>query len=296
MTIRHLKIFVSVYQCESISRAAERLYMTQPAVTRAVQELEAHYGVQLFERFHRRLRRTECASQFYAYALHILDSFDRMETSLHRWDEQGVLRAGTTITIGNVLLPDVLAAFSADYPQLQVYAQVSNGEPLVHALQDNRLDLAVIEGHIVCSHLQSEVIARDELMLLLPPDDPRRKAPYLSLADISRDRLLLRERGSVGRSLVDHVFAMHHLPVEPAMESVSTQAIIQAVYRGLGVSLLPRRLAEPAIASGLAATVPIDDASFERTHSLVWHEHKFLSPPILALMEVFRRLASACFG
>lgn len=296
MTIRHLSIFVSVYQHESISRAAESLYMTQPAVTRAIQELEMHYGVQLFERFHRRLRRTECAAQLYAYALHILDSFNRMETSLRRWDEQGVLRVGATITIGNVLLPAVLEAFSKSYPQLRVYSQVANGETLCQSLQNNRLDLAVIEGHIHSEHLLSDGIAGDELVLLLPPDDPRSKGSGISVKALSAERLLLREKGSVGRSLVEHVFALHHLPVVPAMESVSTQAIIQAVHHGLGVSLLPRRLAAPALSAGLVSTAPIPDASFDRVHSLVWHEHKFLSPPMLSLMDTFRRLAPVCFA
>lgn len=79
MTLRHLRVFLAVYQTQNVTRAAERLHMTQPTVTRAVQELERYYGVRLFERINRRLYITQSGRQLYARAVHIVGSFDRME-------------------------------------------------------------------------------------------------------------------------------------------------------------------------------------------------------------------------
>ncbi len=118
MTIRHMKIFVSVYQAQSITRAAEQLHMTQPAVSRAIQELEHYYGVCLFERIGRRICSTESAARLYAQALHIIETLDSMEKGLRDWDEFGVLRVGATITLGNFLLPELAARFQQRHRHL----------------------------------------------------------------------------------------------------------------------------------------------------------------------------------
>ena len=89
MTIRHLRVFLAVYQAGSITRAAETLYMYQPAVSRAIQEMEKHYGVRLFERLNHRLYETESGRRMYAYALHLVDGFDRMEQSVPKSSQAG---------------------------------------------------------------------------------------------------------------------------------------------------------------------------------------------------------------
>ncbi len=277
MTIRHMKIFVSVYQTQSITRAAEQLHMTQPAVSRAIQELEHYYGVCLFERIGRRICSTESAARLYAQALHIIETLDSMEKELRDWDEFGMLRVGATITLGTFLLPRLAAQFQRRHPHLQLKAMVSNGAQLSQHLLDNTIDLALIEGSVLPAQLVSEPFSRDHLQLILPPDHPLAKRESLQLAELSQESFLLRERGSAGREFLDHVFAAHQLPLVPLWESASTQAIIQAVGAGLGISFLPERLVRQAIADGLVCTIPVTDEAFARTHHIVYHRHKYLT-------------------
>ena len=291
MTLRHMKIYLAVYHMENMTKAAARLNMTQPAVTRAIREMEDYYGVRLFERINRRLHITEAGRMFYSYALHIIDSFDQMEKELRNWDELGILRVGSSVTLGNYLLPKVLKAFRAEHPTLQIKATISNGADLQQALLDSRLDLAVIEGSITNEDLQKEVIASDRLVLVLPPEDPRQYAAALQLKDLARDNFLLREEGSMGRSLIDYTFALRGIPVKPMIESISTQAILRAVHEGLGISLLPEQLVLPAIRSGYVATRVIDDEAFLRRNYIVWHRHKFLTASARELMVCFRSLS-----
>ena len=130
MTVRHLKIFLEVYRNGSITRASERLHMTQPAVTRAIQELEHYYGVRLFDRINRRLLVTEAGKQLYAQALHLVDLFEHMETSLRNWDALGVLRIGSSIALGTHVLPDLILRFRADHPALRTQVTIQNGGAL----------------------------------------------------------------------------------------------------------------------------------------------------------------------
>ena len=285
MTLRHMKIFLAVYQAQQITKAARQLCMTQPAVTRAIQEIEAYYGVRLFERINRKLYITQTGTMFYTYAVHIVDCFDQMEKGLRDWDQLGVLRVGATIALGTDLLPKVLVRFQQANPALQIRSVVSNGAALQQALLDNQLDFAVIEGSVGQEELASRAIAPDRLVLILPPDDPRAKWEHLALRDLADDPFLLRDKGSVGRAFLERVFALHELPLQPVMESVSTQAIIQAVHLGLGISFLPERLVAEAIRSGVVATKQLDDESFQRENHIVWHKQKFLTASARALMD-----------
>lgn len=296
MTLRHLRVFLAVYQTQNVTRAAERLHMTQPTVTRAVQELERYYGVRLFERINRRLYITQSGRQLYARAVHIVGSFDRMEKELKNWDEFGLLRIGATPTLASVLLPKTLMTFEKKHPKLRVRCSVENGTHLQEALADDRLDFALIEGEVAAEHLHAEPFSEDRLILLLPPDDPRRNAPALTLRELAESPLLLREKGSMGRSFLDRVFAAHDLPLEPLMESISTHAIIQAVHAGLGISFLPQRLIRHSVESGFVATRAVDDEPFVRRNFAVWHEDKFLTRSARELLEDFRRCSADFCG
>lgn len=296
MTLRHLRVFLAVYQTQNVTRAAERLHMTQPTVTRAVQELERYYGVRLFERINRRLYITQSGRQLYARAVHIVGSFDRMEKELKNWDEFGLLRIGATPTLASVLLPKTLMTFEKKHPKLRVRCSVENGTHLQEALADDRLDFALIEGEVAAEHLHAEPFSEDRLILLLPPDDPRRNAPALTLRELAESPLLLREKGSMGRSFLDRVFAAHDLPLEPLIESISTHAIIQAVHAGLGISFLPQRLIRHSVESGFVATRAVDDEPFVRRNFAVWHEDKFLTRSARELLEDFRRCSADLCG
>lgn len=94
MTIRHMRIFLEVCRTMNVTRAAENLYMTQPAVSRAIREIEQTYSIRLFERLNQRLYLTDSGRRMHAYAVHIVDTFDRMERELSDGDERGVLRVG----------------------------------------------------------------------------------------------------------------------------------------------------------------------------------------------------------
>ena len=291
MTVRHMKIFIEVYQTGSVTKAAEKLFVTQPSVTRAIQELERYYGTALFERINRRLCITEAGKQLYGYALHIVDSFDRMEKSLRNWDELGVLRVGASATLGSMLLPRVLKEYQSTHPGLTVKATVTNGTKLQAMLEHNELDFALIEGNVTGENLVSEVLCEDRLILLLPPGSELLTREKLLLSDLAPYPFLLREKESVCRNLLDHLFALHHLTVTPLMESVSSHAIVQGVHEGLGISFLPERLVRHSVESGFIATRPVADEDFVRKNAVVWHRNKLLPASAKDFIALCRRAA-----
>lgn len=176
MTLRHMRIFQKIYETQSVTRAAEALHMTQPAVTRALQELEKYYGLRLFERLNRRLTVTEAGRRMYDYALHLTETFDTMEKSLRDWERQGVLRVGASVSLGCSLLPQLARTFQEEHPGVEVRVRIANGELLRRDLLENRLDLALLEGEENGADLMLTPFAAGEMALIVPPGHPLARA------------------------------------------------------------------------------------------------------------------------
>lgn len=290
MNIRHLRIFIAVYQCASITKAAEELFLSQPNVTRTIQEIEKYYGVKLFERMNRKLAITEVGKHFYNKAIHIVDAFDSMEQDLKDWDEIGVLRIGATITIGNFLVPDLVSLFQNTHPKLTIQVKVSNGAIIENGLINNELDLALFEGDAIDENLICEKFRKDKLVLVMSPSDSLSHLETIRLKDLQYCKFLLREPGSVGRSYIDSVFESNNIQLTPTWESSSTHAIIQAIIKGLGISILPFKLVEEYLESGEVITKPILGESFERESSIVWHKNKMLSKSALEFIDLCKKI------
>ena len=145
MTLRHLYIFIAVYQEMSITKAAERLHLAQPRVSQAVKELEEEYGVRLFERLNRKLFVTEKGERLYDYAVHLLELSQEMEEDLLSSGNGGRIRLGSSITAGAFLVPERAARFQEHYPECRLEVSVQNSGKVIRQVLKNELDLGVIE-------------------------------------------------------------------------------------------------------------------------------------------------------
>lgn len=280
MTIRHLEIFLQVYRLESITRAAESLHMTQPAVSVAIRELEKHYGVVLFERLGRRLFITQEGRSLYARAVHIVEAFREMEQGMGK---SGPLRVGSSVTLGNFLMPRAAKRWAEAHPECPLKVTVANGAALQQMLCDNLLDVAVIEGPVERPELEKRVFRRDRLVLVLPEGHPLAEQTQVSVETALGYPLLLREKGSAGRAMVDRVLERREQPVRIAWESIDTQALVQAVRAGLGVAFLPEELAATETGVVIRQTT---ERLFVRENVLVWHRHKRLTSVIREWMTL----------
>lgn len=290
MTIRHLKLYTEVYRTMNVTKAAENLNMTQPTVTRAIQELEEYYGTKFFDRINKRLSSTEAGNKFYAYAMKTLDAYEHMEEGMLRYHDSEVIRVGCTISIGSTMLPKIITKYREQYPNIRIRSYVNNTEHLQAMLSNNQIDFALMEGYVPVEHVCSEAFSEDRLVLLLPPNDSRVKNGKVSLDMLKNDNFLLREKGSVGRNYVDVLFSSHGFPIEPVMESISTHAIVRAVNAGIGVAILPKDLVEHSILSGYVSSCEIEGIDLTRHNYIVWHEGKYLTDKMKELISICKEI------
>lgn len=292
MTLRHLRIFTMVYRLGSMSAAAEKLHLSQPAVSTAIREMETYYGVRLFDRLARRLYRTPQGEKMYGYAVHIVSLFDEMEQTMKQ-PEADLLRVGASITIGGLFLPEWVSQFRNEEPQAQVQVSVRNTGEIEEALLGGELDLAFVEGGVKDPLLCSEPFLKDRLCLLAPNGHPLTGQADVTLQEAARYPFVMREEGSASRSVWEEAMRLQGLSPAILWESVSNTAVLQAVIHGVGLGVLPYRLAKKSLQQGLLCEIPLKLPALQRKFRLVYHRHKFFTPTMRAFLELARREAAA---
>lgn len=277
MTLKHMKIFVAVCECGSVTAAAEKLYITQPAASLAISELEDYYGIKLFDRIAKRLHITEAGKQFLQYATHIVGLFDELEKGVRNWDSIGVLRVGASVTIGNYLLPGYVKEFQTDHPKMKIKAVIDNSETIEECVLKNEIDLGLIEGITHSPYIESKCFMDDELVVICSPNHIWTTCDAIEIEDLKDEEFILREKGSAGREIFDSILQIKGIKINPSWQSISTQAIIRAVSKGLGVSVLPYLLVKDNLDRGEIQSINIKDISLNRQFSVIYHKNKFLT-------------------
>ena len=277
MTLKHLKIFVTVCRTGSTTAAARELFIAQPSISLAISEIESYYGIKLFDRIAKRLYITEVGKHFLQYATHIISLFDSMEQEIKDFDKIGTIRIGTSITIGNYFLPQYVSEFKASHPQMTVNVVIDNCHKIQQHILSNKIDIGVVEGIVNNEYIIEDKLLDDELVLICSNRHRFAGAVDVKAEDILKEDLILREVGSGGRALFESTMLTNGIEITPSWESISTQAIIKSVIANLGVSVLPYLLVKDYIKSGQLSSFRLENISFKRHFSVIYHKNKFLT-------------------
>ena len=255
MTLRHMKIFVAVYQQKSITLASNSLHLAQPSVSLAIRELEEYYHIRLFDRLSRRIYPTENGHRFYEYALHIVSLFSEMENKIPAWDANAPLHIGSSITLGTCLIPSLVKAYQEQHPEIKIYVTVKNTGTIEQAVVDNQLDFALVEGYFDRSRYSARLYRQEAFFGICAPGH-RLAGRTVPLEELERERLILREPGSGTRAILEEGLRRQNraLGSFPGVVAISDFPVTKTlVARGLGVSFLYAPVAESGLAAGTLA-------------------------------------------
>jgi DNA-binding transcriptional LysR family regulator len=225
-----LKVFHTVAKRLSFTKAATDLFITQPAVTKHIKELEQYFKVQLFERNGSKIRLTEQGQVMLQYSEQLFSIYRNMEFDLNSFSDsyKGLLHVGASSTISQYLIPFTLAAFHKKYKDVVVKLMNGNTEQIEHALLNNDIDLGIIEGKLKNKGIKYTPFVKDEIVLVSNSNHPLTKKPSITIEELKNIPLLLREAGSgtldvIAYSLKPFDLTFSHLNIE--MELGSTEAI-----------------------------------------------------------------------
>lgn len=294
MTLRHLKIYIAVCDLGSITAASESLYIAQPSVSCAIRELEEHYSMRFFDRISRKLFITEPGEQLLSYARHIVSLFDQLEKGMREWNPTA-LHIGASITTGTCFLPWLSRQFSSLYPNIKLNVEINNSTTLVKKTLANQFDFSLIEGVCQAKQLVKIPFLNDALLLICGKTHKLYGKNAITPQALANLDFILREKGSGTRDLFDSAMILEGLQIQPIWESVSTEAIISAVCAGIGVSVLPSRLIEREISSGLIWPIQIDGVCLSKDFTIIHHQNKFLSHAAHAFISLCQKIKHTSF-
>lgn len=289
MADRRLQVFYTVAKQLSFTKAAELLYMTQPAVTFQVKQLEEHFNTRLFERSHSKITLTPAGEVALEYAERILSLSSEMDTRLGELTGQisGTLLVGASTTIAEYMLPRLLGDFKAQYPNVHARLMVANSESIEAKIADHTLDVGLIEAPSHHPQLMSHVCCEDELVAICSPK--YQVAQYISITPVQLAELpyVSRESGSGTREVMDDYFRKNGVQPEDlhiVMELGSREAIKGAVEAGLGIAIVSRATIQKEIKLGDLIAIPLEPRLY-RPLSMVNAKEKFRSRLLQTFLE-----------
>ena len=289
ITLKQLAVFVSIYQTGSTSRASEALHLSQSAVSSALTELESRLQMPLFERVGRRLNQHPNAHPIYVQAQAILGQSLTLE-HYHK-HQAGQIHIGASTTIGNYVLPPLLAELYKALPNANVNTYIANTQEVVAEVEQFNIDIALVEG--MPRPADTKVIEqrawRTDTLIVFAKRDSKwltDMAAYndvdncyeLSIEQLARLPLLVREAGSGTRQIIDEQLLQHMPDAEVIMAIQQSEAIKHMVSADIGLGCLSQHVIEAELASGKLVQVKVAGIDLSRTWWLVWHKARHQSP------------------
>lgn len=274
ITLRQLEVFTEVLKSGSTTQASVVLALSQSAVSAALADLETQLGVQLFDRVGKRLMVNEHGRLLYPKALAILEQSNEIEKLFRQ--ENGALRVYASSTIGNYLLPAMIARYRRDFPTIPLELHVGNTQDVIGAVADFSVDLGFIEGPCHHTDLVTQPWLEDELVVFCAPDNPLAQQT-LTLQMLADAPWILRERGSGTREVLDHLLLTQLPHFKLVMELGNSEAIKHAVRHGIGISCLSRHVVADQLAAGSLVELQLEQPRLVRTLYLIHHRQKHIS-------------------
>ncbi|HVE36424.1 MAG TPA: LysR substrate-binding domain-containing protein [Gemmatimonadaceae bacterium] len=278
MNLHHLRLFAAVVEQGGFTNAARTLRLSQPAISKSLNELERQLHVSLLERGARGVRLTEAGRALYGRARELFGVERVAERELRelRGLKRGTLRVAASTTIATYMLPPVLGRFHMRHPSVRIRATSSNTRSVLRLLLESRTDVALVEGPI--SHDAVEVIPwrEDELVVIAHPDHPLALAPQsnVGVEHLMRETVLVREPGSGTREVAERALALHGVRLRRTMRLGGTEAIKQGVAAGLGVAIVSRAAAADQITLGRIVVVPVRGLQIRRALTQLKLRHR----------------------
>ncbi|MGQ9003191.1 LysR family transcriptional regulator [Bacillus subtilis] len=277
MEWEQLEYFQTLARIQHVTKAAETLSITQPALSRSIVRLENQLGVPLFDRQGRSIKLNKYGERFLKRVDSIIKEFTEGKEEIQSLlkPDQGEVSLGFLHTLGTTIVPNLIGAFKNQYPNVHFQLNQSHSNQLLDKLKSGELDLCLLASFPVESNIMWKPLWKEELFLFLPKNHVLATREDITLNEIANEPFVLMKEGFALRVTIDHIFEQVNITPNIVFEGEEAATIAGFVAAGLGVSILPdfKGLDQTNIAK-----VRISWPRFERTVGISWIEGKYLPP------------------
>ena len=297
MDFDQLETFIDVARLSSFSRAAEKRFRTQPAISSQIRSLEEEVGARLLDRSGGKVSLTASGKLFLKFAEDTLDVRKAVVTAIAETERvpRGEIVVGANEGTCLHILPEVFAHFKKQYPDVSVNIRRADYAKVLESVIDNSVDFGVVSLPITDTRLTAVPIHRDELVLIVPPRHPLAKLKSAAAADIAQYPLVMPKVGHT-RDALDELFHQKKLKPRYAMEVDSSELLKRFVAADVGIGFIARSHVQEDVQARVLATVPLAEAQIRRDLALVFRKDKALSRAALAFIDITVKIKTAEFA
>ncbi|HYY70365.1 MAG TPA: LysR family transcriptional regulator [Terriglobales bacterium] len=294
MDFDQLETFLEVARHASFSRAAEKRFRTQPAISAQIRGLEEEVGAQLFDRSGGKVSLTAAGKEFHKYVEEALESRKQMLTQLAEMQRipGGEIVVGANEGTCLYVLPEVFAEFKKQYAGVAVNISRAESTRILESVIDNSVDFGVVSLPVSDNRLTVVPIHRDELVVIAAPRHPLARMKSVPIAEAARHPLLLPKAGHT-RDALEDIFFERRLKPTTSMELDSSELLKRFAAADVGVGFIARSNIVDDVRAGLLAAMPLADVSIKRDLALVFRKDKALSRAALAFIDIAVKLKGA---
>lgn len=294
MDFDQLETFIEVARLSSFSRAAEKRFRTQPAISSQIRSLEEEVGAKLLDRSGGKVSLTASGKLFLKFAEDTLDSRKAAVTAIAETERvpRGEIVVGANEGTCLHVLPEVFAHFKKQYPDVSISIKRADYGKVLECVIENSVDFGVVSLPVTDTRLTAVPIHRDELVLIVPPKHPLAKMKSATVADIAQYPLVMPQVGHT-RDALDDLFHEHKLKPRYAMELDSSELLKRFVAADVGLGFIARSHVQEDVKANVLAAIPIAEAQIRRDLALVFRKDKALSRAALAFIDIAVKIKTA---
>ncbi len=269
-----LRVFQSVAKNLSFTKASQELYISQPAISKHIQELEANYQTRLFDRQGNKISLTEAGKLLYEHSIRILDAYKQLEYEMHLLNNEysGELRLGASTTISQYVLPHFLGNFIRKFPEVALSVMNGNSRLIETALLENRIDLGLVEGVLRLPNLKYTTFLKDEIVVVSNTQSKLNVPDEITPEELIAYPLVLRERGSGTLDVIERALLKHHIKITSLnvlMHLGSTESIKLFIENTDCLGIVSVRSVTKELANGTLRIIEVKDMSMHRDFCFV---------------------------
>ena len=297
MDFKELESFVAIAKVKSFSKASEKLFLTQPALSNHISKLEKELGITLFERNNKKTVLTPAGQQFYLSAMEILNQRENALLSLERYQGKidGMLQISTSSVPGQYLMPDILAGFHKIYPDVTFNLHYLNSVEVAEQIVSGDLDFGFIGADPDNRNIVYEKVADDELVVIAPNRPPFTEMNSISFERLLDEPLLLRKEGSGTRQAFDVAYK-HFSYLGKSARVLSymdnNEMITLCVKAGLGLSIVSLGSVDDKVKAGYLKVLPVENYDFHHAFYFVYAKKRSLSPLVMRFRDYVLQTAN----
>ena len=293
MNLYHLKTFYFTAKYKSLTKAAEFLCITQPAVTKQIKQLQSHYNLKFLDIIGKKVILTDAGLNLYTIAERIFDMESQAEEAIKDFQEynKGKISILASESFGSYHIPYIIRDFKQTRPEISISIQTATNKDIIESISELKEDIGFISAPVQNPKISVHEILEDEIVLVASPNCRFTNTQELNFMDLEGKEIIMHEQGSVIRKVVDAFLKKNKIDMCMKYEISNSEAIKKLVENNMGIAFLTKSIVHKELKSGELVAIPVPDKNFRRKYYMIYHSEKYFSKPLKDFRDLIMRWA-----